>query len=124
MRSFLIIILVLLFGVVTSASSNDNKDNFKIVTKDLTKHLIKEYSPHIDIYIPPILKKINIPEQISFSGIDEIHYNKESGSIITLDPFKPLDEITFQFGEDNNKSISYDDDGNIKFMFRKSFNWK
>ena len=119
MKSFLIII-VLLFGVVTSANSNENKDKFKIVTKDFTK----EYSPHIDIYIPSIFKKINIPEQISFSGIDELHYNKESGSVVTLDPFKPLDEIKFEFGEDNNKSISYDDDGNIKFMFKKSFNWK
>ena len=123
MKSFLIII-VLLFGVVTSANSNENKDKFKIVTKDFTKLIIQEYSPHIDIYVPSIFKKINIPEQISFSGIDELHYNKESGSVVTLDPFKPLDEIKFEFGEDNNKSISYDDDGNIKFMFKKSFNWK
>ena len=42
MKSFLIII-VLLFGVVTSANSNENKDNFKIVTKDFTTHFIKEY---------------------------------------------------------------------------------
>jgi hypothetical protein len=122
MRSFLIT-LILLFGFVTSTNCDENKENLKMVTKDFTMHFIKEYSPHIDIYVPKVFKKINLPEQFSFSDVDEMHYSTASGNTLTLDPLKPLDELKFEFGQDKN-SITYDDDGNVKFMFRKSFNWK
>ena len=118
---WIVFICVTLF-LCKLVKADDNVKNLKIATKELSKEFIKEIAP--DIKVPEYLKKYKLPESISFSNIDEMHYNNDGGNTYTIDPFNPIDKVQYEFGEDKNKSITYDSDGNITFQFKKSFNWR
>ena len=120
--SFFVVFCISAMVFSGKAKGEDNIKNLKIATKELSKEFIKEIAP--DIKVPEYLKKYKLPESISFSNIDEMHYNNDGGNTYTIDPFNPIDKVQYEFGEDKNKSITYDNDGNITFQFKKSFNWK
>ena len=103
------------------ANANENEQNIELVTKKFANHLLHEVVP--EITIPEYLKKYKLPDGISFSGFDEMHYDN-NGNTYTIDPFNPIDKIEYNFGEDKNKSITYDSNGQVYFQFKKSFNWK
>ena len=114
---------ILLFTILFSgiANANENKQNLELVTKKFTDHFIHEVAP--EIIIPEYFKQYKLPDSISFSGFDEMHYDSD-GNTYTIDPFNPIDKLQYEFGKDKNKSITYDSDGQIHFQFKKSFNWK
>ncbi len=118
-KLFKILLYTFMFSGI--ANANENKQNIELVTKKFTNHLIHEVAP--EITIPEYLKKYKLPDGISFSGFDEMHYDN-NGNTYTIDPFNPIDKIEYNFGEDKNKSITYDSNGQVYFQFKKSFNWK